>query len=76
MTGSRPLLTMPDYQEDTLNSWLSQQQIAAEFGISDRTVRRMIADGRLPAHRIGPRLVRINRRDVHRALAPIPVATR
>lgn len=59
-----------------MNEWLSQQQIAAEFGISDRTVRRMISDGRLPAHRIGPRLVRINRRDVHRAITPIPTVAR
>lgn len=36
------------------HEYISQQQVAAKFGISDRTVRRMIADGRLPAHRVGP----------------------
>lgn len=59
-----------------MNEWLSQQQIAAEFGISDRTVRRMISDGRIPAHRLGPRLVRIRRSDVLRAVTPIPTVTR
>lgn len=53
------------------HEWLSQQQVAAEFGISDRTVRRMIADGRIPAHRLGTRLVRIRRADALRALTPI-----
>lgn len=53
------------------HEWLSQQQVAAEFGISDRTVRRMIADGRIPAHRLGPRLVRIRRADAQQAMAPI-----
>lgn len=59
-----------------MNEWLSQQQIAAEFGISDRTVRRMISDGRIPAHRLGPRLVRIRRSDVLHAVTPIPTVTR
>lgn len=58
------------------NEWLSLQQIATEFGISDRTVRRMVADGRIPASRLGPRLVRIHRRDVAQAFAPIPAVTR
>lgn len=58
------------------HEWLSQQQIAAEFGISDRTVRRMISDGRIPAHRLGPRLVRIRRADVLHAVTPIPTVTR
>lgn len=56
--------------------WLSQQQVAAEFGISDRTVRRMISDGRIPAHRIGPRLVRMRRADVLHAVTPITTEAR
>lgn len=58
------------------HEWLSQQQVAAEFGISDRTVRRMIADGRIPAHRLGPRLVRIRRADALAAVTPIPTVSR
>ena len=54
--------------------WITQQEIAEMFGISDRTVRRMIADCRIPAHRLGPRLVRIRRADALRALTPIPAA--
>ena len=58
------------------HEWLSQQQVAAEFGISDRTVRRMIADGRIPAHRLGPRLVRIRSTDALAAVTPIPTVSR
>ena len=58
------------------HEWLSKQQVAAEFGISDRTVRRMIADGRIPAHRLGPRLVRIRRTDALAAVTPIPTVQR
>ena len=58
------------------HEWLSQQQVAAEFGISDRTVRRMISDGRIHAHRLGPRLVRIRRTDALAAVTPIPTVQR
>lgn len=58
------------------NEWLSLQQLATEFGISDRTVRRMVASGRIPASRLGPRLVRIRRADVAEAFAPIPTVSR
>ena len=68
---------MPDSRKAPMShEWLSQQQVAAEFGISDRTVRRMIADGRIPAHRLGPRLVRIRRTDALAAVTPIPTVQR
>ena len=48
---------------------------AAEYlGINERTVRRYIADGRLPAYRVGPRQVRIHRADLERLLILIPTA--
>lgn len=35
---------------------------AAEFhGVDQKTIRRWIAQGRLSAHRVGPRLVRLDR---------------
>jgi excisionase family DNA binding protein len=37
-------------------------QRAADFlGVTDRTIRRRIADGTLKAYRVGPRLIRVDR---------------
>jgi excisionase family DNA binding protein len=50
-------------------------QAAAELlGITERTLRRMIASGDLPAYRLGPRLVRIKDSDLMAMLRPIPTA--
>ncbi len=42
---------------------LTAQQVADRLLLSLRTVRRMIASGQLPVHRLG-RAVRVNARDV------------
>ena len=38
---------------------------------SARTVRRWISDGPLTAHRIGPRLIRVDRESILKLAAPI-----
>lgn len=43
---------------------LNPSQAAAVLGVSTRTVHRWIADGRLTAYKVGPRLVRIKAHDV------------
>lgn len=59
MAGTKPLLSIPD---------------AAEYsGASQKTIRRRIADGTIPAVRIG-RLIRIRPEDLEAALRPIPSA--
>ncbi len=45
---------------------------SADLDVSTRTIRRYIAAGLLPAYRIGPRQVRIKRRDLERLLRRIP----
>ena len=55
----------------TRNTWLSIQETAAELGIDERTVRRYIDDGALPAARIGGRLIRIKVTDIEELLAPM-----
>ncbi len=45
---------------------------AAFYGVSPKTVRRRIADGTIPAHRLGPRLIRVDLADVEAALRLIP----
>lgn len=53
--------------------WIDQRQAADYLGITDRTLRRMIAAGKLPAYRLGPRLLRIDVADLDALLRPVPV---
>ena len=46
------------------SDYLTVAQVAEHLWISPKTVRRWIADGLLPAVRVGPRLLRISREDV------------
>ena len=47
---------------------------ADELGVNVRTVRRYIAAGILPAYRTGPRLIRIDPKDLEQVARPIPTA--
>lgn len=58
----------------TPRRWLTQAEAAEYLSTTDRTVRRMIADGSLPAHRLGKRMIRIDRADVDALMRPIPTA--
>lgn len=49
----------------------SVQQVADHLGVSTKTVRNYIADGRLSAVRLGPRLIRVKRESVERLMNPI-----
>ena len=42
----------------------SIQEVAVWYGVDVKTVRRWIAQGRLTAQRIGPRLIRLDREEV------------
>lgn len=53
---------------------VSIAQAAEELGLTEKTVRRYIAAGRLPAYRVGPRNVRIKTSDLESLLVPIPTA--
>lgn len=52
---------------------VSLEAAAARLDISPRTLRRRIADGTLPAYRIG-RLVKVNPDDLGRVMRAIPTA--
>lgn len=52
---------------------ISLEAAAARLDISPRTLRRRIADGTLPAYRIG-RLVKVNPDDLGRLMQTIPTA--
>jgi excisionase family DNA binding protein len=48
-------------------------EAAKILAVDHCTVRRFIASGKLPAYRVGDRLIRINRADVDKLLVPVPV---
>ncbi len=52
---------------------LTQQQTADQLQVSPRTIRYWIAQGRLPAYRVGAQ-IRIKAADVDAMLRPIPNA--
>lgn len=54
----------------TRRRWVSQQEAAEYLGVTDRTIRQMIADGRLTGYRSGARLVRVDLNEVDAAMQP------
>lgn len=51
---------------------LSIKQASQIVGLSEKTVRRFIESGELPAHRVGPKAVRIYRSDLDAFIQPLP----
>jgi excisionase family DNA binding protein len=47
------------------------KQVAEYFGVNIRTIRRWIGQGLLTAHRVGPRLIRIDRESVLKLANPV-----
>lgn len=59
-------------RQDASPSVITQAEAADRLGVTDRTIRRWVAEGRIRAYRVGPRLVRVDSGDVDAMLAPIP----
>ncbi|WP_186290588.1 helix-turn-helix domain-containing protein [Gordonia zhaorongruii] len=59
-------MTVPAGANPDYSATLSD--IAREFGISYRTVRRYVAAGLITGHRIGPKLIRFNIGEVREQL--------
>ena len=58
-------------------AWVSLSGAAAYLGVGTKTVRRYIADGQLPAYRLGGRTtIRVKASDLDALLRPIPTAGR
>ena len=55
---------------DRRRRWVSLEEVAEYLGITKRTVRQMVADGRLTAYRDGPRFVRLVLDVVDAAMTP------
>jgi excisionase family DNA binding protein len=54
-----------------LPAFPTQQHAARYLGLSEKTVRRYIADGRLIAYRVGPRAIRVDRESVLNLARPM-----
>ncbi len=61
----------PRQQPAASRDWKSPQESAVYVGVSVKTIRRRILDGSLPAHRRGPRVLRIDRADLDRLFRPV-----
>ncbi|GAC86097.1 putative phage excisionase [Gordonia paraffinivorans NBRC 108238] len=55
----------------TPRRWASLQEVAEYLGVTDRTIRQMIADGRLRGYRNGRKLIRIDLNEVDAAMRPM-----
>ena len=52
---------------------ISMVEAAETYGVSIRTIRRYIADGRITAYRVGPRVIRLDPDQVAKELLGTPV---
>lgn len=53
---------------------VSISRAAEEVDLSDKTVRRYIASGRLRGYRVGPRLIKVDLEELDRLVRGIPTA--
>lgn len=69
---SKVRYSMSETKPTTPTADLTLQEVAALKKCSVRTIRRRISEGALPAHRIGPRYVRVKASDINLIDRPIP----
>lgn len=55
--------------------WASLTLGADYIGVSEKTVRRLIASGAITGYRVGPRLLRIDLNEVDALARPVPTMT-
>lgn len=53
-----------------MHRYVSILEAAEYLGVTDRTIRQMIADGRLNGYRLGSRVVRLRQGDIDAAMQP------
>jgi excisionase family DNA binding protein len=54
----------------TRRRWISQQEAAEHLGVTTRTIRQMVVDGRLRAYKSGSRLIRLDLNEIDAAMQP------
>lgn len=63
--------TTKDIGEQGEEPFVSVPQAAGLLHVSQATIWRWVEAGRLPAYRIGPRRIRIKRRDLETVVSPV-----
>jgi excisionase family DNA binding protein len=58
------------YKSAYLAPNMSVSDAAAYLGVTPRTIQSMLADGRLTAYKLGPRIVRLSQADIDAAMTP------
>ena len=48
------------------------QSTSKQYGVSEKTLRRYIAQGKITGYRFGPRMIRVDLDEVEALLQPIP----
>ncbi|CAN5523663.1 hypothetical protein BH09ACT7_BH09ACT7_08460 [soil metagenome] len=61
---------MPDTSHASRRRYAKLIEAAEYLGVTDRTIRQMIADGRLTGYRSGKRLVRVDLDEIDAAMKP------
>ncbi len=64
-------MAAPRHKPTQSRDWKSPRESAAYTGVSVKTIRRRIADGSLPARRMGPRLLKIDTADLDALFRPV-----
>jgi len=59
-----------EYRSSPSARYLTIEGGAEYLGVTTRTIREMISDGRLIGYRCGPRLVRVRRDEIDAAMRP------
>jgi excisionase family DNA binding protein len=58
-------------RSDAQHKLIGIPEAAKLLNVDDHTIRRLIAKGRLPAFRVGTKLIRLRRKDVEALLRPV-----
>jgi excisionase family DNA binding protein len=61
---------MPARGAVTRRKYVKMSEAAEYLGVTDRTIRQMIADGRITGYRNGSRLVRVDLNEIDAAMRP------
>ena len=60
----------PNRAERRARRYAKLTEAAEDLGVTDRTIRTMIADGRLTGYRSGTRIVRVDLNELDEAMKP------
>lgn len=65
---------MPDPTDVVQHRYLTLAKAAEWYGVSTRTLRRRISEGKLKAYKVGPRSIRVRAADVAALAKVIPTS--